>query len=241
MASWHLSDILRGYSLCSMLARADSSILMNYRFQDLLKQQRQDESNTLARLAQQGLATKLMRWRKPQLSHDVATIGNTTSVDKTVSVSGSTRSTGAGRAEGVCQPDMLWNHTSSEQGESISLRIISFPLTFMEHLISKICQTFMEVDANWVPASDWTLLLYSAASFIRFCKWYITFCRLNWRWWLERWHFISGHGWLTSASRSFRHSVCTGPASTGIPPPGPKPSGAWCVRLDGGYGDGGDV
>lgn len=63
MASWHLSEACEGFSLCCVWVRADKSILMKYKYQRLLKQQRRDESSTW-HLPQQDLLAKIMCWRK---------------------------------------------------------------------------------------------------------------------------------------------------------------------------------
>lgn len=47
------------------------------------------------------------------------------------------------------------------------------------------------------------------------------------------------HERLTSALHSCHRSVCTGPAVSGIPPPGPMTWGACCVHGDGGESGGG--
>lgn len=65
-SKWHpgiYAMRVRGFPLCSVWVCADKSILMKYKYQSLLKQQRRDKSSTW-HLPQQDFPTKLMCWRK---------------------------------------------------------------------------------------------------------------------------------------------------------------------------------
>lgn len=130
-SKWHpgiYPMCVRGFPLCSVWVRADKSILMKYKYQSLLKQQRQDESSTW-HLPQQDLATKLMCWRKASSAIMWQTLEahlwwNCFSFSEHTSTR-SKWSARAGSVEGAGHPDIVWNRTSSEQVECSSSRIIS--------------------------------------------------------------------------------------------------------------------
>lgn len=142
MASWHLSDGCERISIVLRVSgvRADKSILIKYKYQSLLKQQRRDESSTW-HLPQQDLATKLMCWRNASSSVMCQQLDTWTSSMKLVQFQ---------RARLRTEQMIRWSWEGGGCGAPWQVRKLhefrasrnaapsgSFPLTSTEHLILK--------------------------------------------------------------------------------------------------------